>query len=521
VFRMETPLNARSERPAGERRRCVRQKIHTPAYASFDDKSEGVELSEILDISEEGIAVQTSMARELDESVNLCLDLSETNCQVRTSAHVVRLEASGRAAIRFPEMPEPARQQLKEWLFLNAMMAAANQSSAFLEPETFDSEQTHSDFTSRLMALSAVDREVELLGSDLDAALDLIARRAVSFTSASGAAIALSQGIEMICVASAGSQAPPLDSRLQAGSGFSGECVRTGKLMRCDDSEENIHVDRENCRALGIRSMIAAPIRRNGSVIGLLEVFSTRPMGLGADAETVLTHLCETAMAAIKRAGFATIRSAAENVPEENTEAAAETVSFLSSHKQILIAAACVAVLGFTILLAAPWRKSPAVAPAEAITQTSAETPNRSPRPVAESIAGTTDLQSLITLAEQGDPAAQFAVGARYATGQDGKQDYAEAIRWFTRAAEQGHVVSQATLGAYYWAGRGVKPDIERAYYWSILAQNAGDQASKYRVAVLKSRLTQPQIIAVENRANEWLRSRRGISQASKREPIP
>jgi GAF domain-containing protein/Sel1 repeat-containing protein len=494
VFRMESPSNVRSERPAGERRRCVRQKIHTPAYARFDDNS------------------------ELDQNVDLCLDLSETNCQVKTSANVVRLDASGRAAIRFAEMPQAARQQLKEWLFLNAMMAAANQSSAFLEPEPLTSEQTHSDFTSRLMALSAVNREVELLGADLDVALDLIASRALSFTSASGAAIALSQGIEMICVASAGSQAPPLDSRLQAGSGFSGECVRTGKLMRCDDSEENALVDRESCRALGIRSMIAAPIRRNGSVVGLLEVFSPRPMGLDGDAETVLTHLCETAMAAIKRAGFATIRSAAEHVPEPRTEPTTETAPFLYSHKAILIGAACAVVLAFTILLAAPWRKSAAISSTQAITQA---TPDGSPRAIAESTAAPSDLQSLMKLADQGDPAAQFAVGARYATGQDGQQDYAEAIRWFSRAAEQGHVVSQATLGAYYWAGRGVQPDIEKAYYWSILAQNAGDQASKYRVAVLKSRLTPTEISSVENRANDWMRSRRGISQASKREPIP
>jgi hypothetical protein len=518
VFRMESPLNARSERPGGERRRCVRQKIHTPAYARFDDAADGIELNEILDISEEGIAVQTSLSRELDQSVDLCLDLSETNCQVKTSASVVRMDASGRAAIRFAGMPEAARRQLKEWLFLNAMMAAANQGSAFLEPQDLPPEQTHSDFTSRLMALSAVDREVELLGSDLDAALDLIARRALSFSSASGAAIALSQGIEMICVASAGSQAPPLDSRLQAGSGFSGECVRTGKLMRCDDSEENVHVDRESCRALGIRSMIAAPIRRNGSVIGLLEVFSPRPTGFDADAETVLTHLCETAMAAIKRAGFATIRSAAENVPEERTEAPAATTSLFSSKKLILIGAACTVVLVAMILLAAPWRKSPAPSPAVRASTATSET---AARRIAQSTAVASDLQSLITMADQGDPAAQFAVGARYATGEDGKQDYAEAIRWFTRAAEQGHVVSQATLGAYYWAGRGVPPDIEKAYYWSILAQNAGDQASKYRVAVLKSRLTPTEISSVENRANEWMRSRRGVSQASKRDPIP
>lgn len=518
---MESLESQRTERAGGERRRCVRQKIHTPAYARFDEKSDGVELSEILDISEEGVAIQTSTPRELDQNLDLCLDLSETNCQVKTSARVVRLDASGRAAIRFPDMPEAARRQLKEWLFLNAMMAAVNQNPALAEAAPTIEEETHFDFTSRLMALSAVDREVETLGADLDAALELIATRALSFTSASGAAIALSQGIEMICVASSGLQAPPLESRLRADSGFSGECVRTGKLMRCDDSELDGRVDQESCRALGIRSMMAVPIRRNEAVIGLLEVFSPKPSGLSDDAETILSHLSESAIGAIRRAGFATIKSAAENKREED-DSVPEQPSWLLSHRLIAIGAVSVMVLAVLILLAAPWNKArrlPTVQP----TSQAHPTENSAQDALRNVSTGTAagDLQSLMTLAQQGDPAAQFAVGARYATGQDVKQDYAEAIRWFTQAAEQGHIVSQATLGAYYWAGRGVPPDLEKAYYWSILAQNAGDQASKYRVAVLTSRLSTVQVTAMQNRANEWTRAHRGISQASTRERIP
>jgi hypothetical protein len=518
---MESLESKRTERPGAERRRCVRQKIHTPAYARFDEKSGGVELSEILDISEEGVAIQTSASRELDRNLDLCLDLSETNCQVRTSARVVRLDASGRAAIRFPDMPEAARQQLKEWLFLNAMMAAVNQNPVVLEPAPPIEEETHFDFTSRLMALSAVDREVESLGADLDGALDLIAIRALSFTSASGAAIALSQGIEMICVASSGSQAPPLESRLRADSGFSGECVRTGKLMRCDDSEADLRVDQESCRALGIRSMMAVPIRKNDSVIGLLEVFSPQPSGLSDDAETILSHLSETAIGAIRRAGFATIRSAAENIREED-DYVPEPPSWLSSHRLIAISALSVIVLAALILLTTPWNKGRRLSTVQPIPQS--QPTQNSPQDALRNVstaAAAGDLQSLMTLAQQGDPGAQFAVGARYATGQDVKQDYAEAIRWFTQAAEQGHIVSQATLGAYYWAGRGVPPDLEKAYYWSILAQDAGDQASKYRVAVLTSRLSTGQVAAMQNRANEWTRAHRGISQASTRERVP
>ena len=54
---------------------------------------------------------------------------------------------------------------------------------------------------------------------------------------------------------------------------------------------------------------------------------------------------------------------------------------------------------------------------------------------------------------------------------------------------------AQATLGAYYWAGRGVPQDLGKAYYWAILAEAGGDEGSKYRVALLASRLSRAQIL--------------------------
>ena len=41
------------------------------------------------------------------------------------------------------------------------------------------------------------------------------------------------------------------------GSGFSGECVKSGKVLRSDDAD--IRVDQESCRALGVRSIVAVP----------------------------------------------------------------------------------------------------------------------------------------------------------------------------------------------------------------------------------------------------------------------
>jgi len=120
-------------------------------------------------------------------------------------------------------------------------------------------------------------------------------------------------------------------------------------------------------------------------------------------------------------------------------------------------------------------------------------------------------------LAEKGDPAAQFAVGAHYATGEDIPQDYTEALRWFTLAAEQGHVGAQATLGAYYWSGRGAPPDLSKAYFWAVLAQNGGDDASRYRVAFLAYRMTHAQVVAAQQHADEWIKTHPSVSPSSRR----
>jgi TPR repeat protein len=174
-----------------------------------------------------------------------------------------------------------------------------------------------------------------------------------------------------------------------------------------------------------------------------------------------------------------------------------------------------VAAVG-TFVFAVLWLIAPWISTMRFSGRTTSHAQPQAPPPrAASSSASVTDLASLRKVAEHGDPAAQFALGARYATGEEVKQDYTEAVRWFTLAAEQGHILAQATLGAYYWAGRGVPQDLTKAYYWSILAQTGGDQASKYRVAVLASRMSRSQVLAAQQQADDWLRNFVGHAPAS------
>ena len=122
------------------------------------------------------------------------------------------------------------------------------------------------------------------------------------------------------------------------------------------------------------------------------------------------------------------------------------------------------------------------------------------------------DLATVRQMAEQGDPAAQFALGTRYAIGEEVRQDDSEAARWFSAAAQLGHTEAQAILGGYYMLGRGVPQDLDKAYFWSILAQAGGDSGSTYRLKVLSSRMTPSRIRGAQDQANAWLRQRQALA---------
>jgi putative methionine-R-sulfoxide reductase with GAF domain len=510
----------------------VRHKAHTPAYARLHPGSNGaLELCGVVNLSEEGVAVQTSAPLPVNHIVELHLDLSETRTTIRTVGQVAWSDSTGRVGIHFQPLPATSRQQLKQWFLANLLISCVNHAA---EPElkrlaemmreaqvltpdlVVEEEDSRPDYTSLLTALGAVRRETERLAKDLDGALRLIAERAQTFARASGAALALSEGSDMVCRASAGN-APGIGARLKIGSGFSGECVRSGRLLRCEDSETDSIADRESCKALGIRSMIAVPIKFGDSVIGLLEVFSPLPNSFPKTDDYTLQRLAEMAAKAVYRAAAPeeTAPASLKIVVDDEfpVETADAVLPRLPMSRKLLLASVAATVLLAILWVLGPWGGRmlgavPLTAPASTPAPTSTD-----PQLSASAAVTASDFSGLRTLAEKGDAAAQFAVGAAYATGDDVPQDYVEAVRWFSQAAEQGHVVAQATLGAYYWAGRGVTPDLVKAYFWSVLAQAGGDEASKYRVAVLTSRMSHSQVLAAQQQANAWIREHQAITR--------
>lgn len=522
------------------RRRRIRHKIQTPAYASFTAESEGAvfDLHEILDISEDGAAIQCQGPLEVDREVNLCLDLAESAGQIFTTGRVIWSHPSGRLGLRFSELPPVSLFRLREWLFLNAMAGVANSETAISAPFSLNDPPRRPDYTDTLAAVTAVQREVEALGPDLDAGLQLIASRAQTLVRASGAAIALAAGDpdSMVCRASSGPDAPPIGISLQVGSGFSGECVKTGTLLRCDDAELDARVDRESCRALGIRSILAAPVPGAEKSIGLLEVFSREPDSFTESDAKILRRLADSVLAAVNRTAKSknsppadaparvsippapgSILFASEPGQETKMEKPEEKhlggISLPRSHLILLIcvAAAIFFVLGYS---GAPLIESKLRERGKPHLQTVLAS-NQAPKaetasvgPATASPVETATAAQLQEMARNGDPSAENALGLRYFQGdpKDGiQQNEGEAFRWFSRAAEHGNLSAQAKLGFLYWGGRGVTKDLNKAYFWTVLARAGGDKGNRDLATILASTMTRAQSVAIEQQAEIWL----------------
>lgn len=294
-----------------ERRRCMRHRVNAPAFASFDGVTGGM----VLDLSEQGMSMQTAAPQKVTRSINLHLNLPDPVTNLETTGYIAWADAFGRAGVRFSELPEEPRRRLNQWLAMNAAvpsrtapkLAVAEQvekpvrAPDFHEPMAVSLEPEGGS-TQPASESTTVQYEFASLGTDLDAALRLIVKKVRSLTRAGGAAIGLKQGETMVCRARTGLIAPPLGSAIDASSGFTGECLRTGKALRCDDSDTDSRVDAETCRRLGVRSILAAPIQYERHIVGVIEVFSGDAFAFDEGDVAVLQRLAQTVLLAMSQA---------------------------------------------------------------------------------------------------------------------------------------------------------------------------------------------------------------------------
>ncbi len=94
---------------------------------------------------------------------------------------------------------------------------------------------------------------------------------------------------------------------------------------------------------------------------------------------------------------------------------------------------------------------------------------------------------SLRLAAANGDPSAEFDVGARLAEGKGTTPNYKEAAKWYQRSADRGFAQAQYRLGTLYERGLGLKADPSQARAWYERAAELGNTKAMHNLAVLSA----------------------------------
>ncbi|MBW4576339.1 MAG: PAS domain S-box protein [Aphanothece sp. CMT-3BRIN-NPC111] len=130
------------------------------------------------------------------------------------------------------------------------------------------------DDANRLYAINATLHDIVTADLDLNRVMNLIVEGTQNLAHASGAALELIEEDEMVSRAASGTAAAQVGLRLKISASLSGQCVRTGEILHCEDVETDPRVDIAACRRVGARSMIVVPLFYERNAIGVLKVLS-------------------------------------------------------------------------------------------------------------------------------------------------------------------------------------------------------------------------------------------------------
>jgi len=181
----------------------------------------------------------------------------------------------------------------KRQALIEAVQLVAKELGVALEPQSSPAEETAEPVRRDPVALlAALNQEMRSGALSAEEALDLLADRARLFTDADGAAIALREEEDMVCCASSGT-APLAGIRFSAAGGLAGEAIATRKSLCWRDTEKDERVDASLCKSLDLRSSAITPIVAGDAVLGVLQVFSSRPNGFDKATLLLLQNLAE------------------------------------------------------------------------------------------------------------------------------------------------------------------------------------------------------------------------------------
>lgn len=265
------------------------------------------------DIGEGGLSVSGSSRLQLGANTYLNFQFPEANTLIDAAGVVAWCDDSGRAGVRFTRVKPDSTAALKRWLKTDAVRIAASSPAPIpnLGQPLPEREQSLVE-VERLRSLIATQKP------DKASALGMIVELMSELTRASGAAIALLEGADVICRACVGN-APEVGVKLSLDSKLSGECFLTGNIVQLNDSENDPRVDPAVCRALNFRSVLIIPIFSEGQVIGICEVLSPMAANFQGGDVLVVSALAELVASLDTKQKIETPDASAEEIAKESS----------------------------------------------------------------------------------------------------------------------------------------------------------------------------------------------------------
>jgi EAL domain-containing protein (putative c-di-GMP-specific phosphodiesterase class I) len=114
-----------------------------------------------------------------------------------------------------------------------------------------------------------------------------VAEQAVALIpGAEGALVGVTDGEQVTYLCGSGYLASAIGARTDVDSSIGGLSVRSRRVLKSNDTDDDPRVDREVCRRLGTRSTVVIPLLRDDVVFGVLAVGSRSPEAFG-DADVI------------------------------------------------------------------------------------------------------------------------------------------------------------------------------------------------------------------------------------------
>ncbi|GAA3456148.1 PAS domain S-box protein [Dactylosporangium matsuzakiense] len=263
-----------------------------------------------------------------------------TGGQVRYDQRILRPD--GRivwARVTLSLVPGPAGEP---WRLMQLEDIAAERAAAMA------AEREHR----RLQHTLSVQRELIAVAADRDAALHVVAERAVElFPAADGAAVELAEDEYLVYAATAGTLAGALGTRVRIAASLSGAAMTADATAHCRNAARDPRVDREACDRLGIAAMLVVPLHADDSVIGVLKVSSRHPDVFDEADEQQLALLAEALASALRHADDAAALAARNAELEEADRLKRDLIGMLGHELGNPLAA----ILGYTEIASDTW----------------------------------------------------------------------------------------------------------------------------------------------------------------------